>query len=266
MIKNMQKSGVDDEPRLCDVMNEVNSAETIEDVFKALENYVINLCTYMGIDPPELRVENLDDVARPVRAIYDDSAIVIDCRYLEFLYEEYEYYSRNVRRYIDKVSREFSQGFLYNIHYKPRNMWEDAIISYVASFSSSLRPLGACIGNIVIDNVTNSCLRRSILRFVKIARSDRDLVDTLFSLNYMICDLVPMIFSEPFARIVIIDPRVMMLDEFYRCLRNLTIRPLFEIVEMIVHEINGHVMDKADAVLDLLKALLRLKSRLVKML
>jgi len=266
VIKNIQRSNTDDEPRLCDEMNEVNSAEPVSQLVSMLDNYIDVICTYMGVDTLTLRIDTVEDIARPVRPDHENFAIIVDHRYLDSLCREYEYYLRNVKRFINKVTREFTQEFLYNIHYKPKNMWEDAIMSYVACFSSSLRPLGACIGNLVIDNMTRGSLKKTVLRFAKAVREDRELIDVLYSIDYMVCDLVPMIFSEPLARALIINPSIILSEDFYRCLRSLIVRPLFEIVEMIIHELNSHVIDKTDVALDLLKVLLRLKSKLVKIL
>ncbi len=266
MIKNIQRGDMDDEPRLCDKMNEVNSAEPVEHILKLLENYLEALCTYMGVEMPALRVEILDDIARPAKIDHENFSIVVDYRYLESLDREYRYYSEHVRRLINKVSKDFTQEFLYNIHYKPKNMWEDTIISYVACFSSSIRPIGACIGNLLVDNMTRGSLKKNVLKFVKAVRDDRELIDILYSIDYMVCDLIPTVFSEPFARAILINPDIMMSEDFYRCLRSLVVRPLFEIVEMIIHELNSHIIDRTDVALDLLRTLLRLKSKLVKIL
>ncbi len=269
VIRRLRRDTIDDEPRLCDEVNEVNSADTLTSVLHLIESYVDALHITFKISR-EFRLvvsSNEEELHRPVKVDYEDLRVIIDSRYLEFIWREFEYFRANICRYIDKVSREFIRMFIRNIYYKPRDLFEEAIVNYVAALSSSLRPLGAGIGFLILEELSEKRFRSTILKLVADLGRCREFIDILYSLEYFVCELVPLAFSEPLARSLIsivpsnTNDRVI----FERDLMNLITRPMVETLDMLIHELNMYAMDRVDFFLEPLRVLLQLRSHFVKM-
>ncbi|NPA23583.1 MAG: hypothetical protein GXO23_04735 [Crenarchaeota archaeon] len=273
VIRRLGNLGTDDEPRLCDMVNEVNSAELTYVMYSIVDRYVVELCELFDTGHRyDIVISDSDEYdPRPVFADFDNMRIVVSEHYLNFLGREFEYYCRRVSSLISMVSREFIIRYLSDLYYRPRNSYEDAVVSYVAAFSSSLRPLGASIGHLILEDLSNRRLRRSIIELIERVRRELDFFDIICSIEYLTCELVPLVFSEPLARLIILaSPR----REIEECLADyvrdrvgkIIVRPILETLDTIIHELNMYVIDRFGLVMQPLRVLSNVRSRLAKML
>ncbi len=164
----------------------------------------VAICKFFNVNEPEIKEEPYSEDAKFVKVNIERGTISLTDVYIRNMEIEIKYALKKLQTIVNNY-RNYIQGgiVLTNINSLPRYDREE-ISNIVQVLSISYRPYGGALGIYILNSLTENKLHDAAMCIVKLARAYQEvnIVDALKSLNFLLVELVPSIFSDLMSKML----------------------------------------------------------------